>query len=218
MTKSVYLAEAQDEAVAAHDVELLLEHIKRLGIVPVETSGSWAHMGAVIANASLQAGIGYKSVVLPRVFALKEAWPDADTTSGVARRLLEGTLPLVLSWKGRKKLAVFEALTAAFLEIEIETVDDLHSAFKNPETSRVLTDRLNSIKGVKSKTVDYLAILVGIKDRVAIDSQLRAFAAAAGLETVDYARLAVAYAAASAVIGCTPAALDSAVWKHMSGS
>jgi hypothetical protein len=85
------------------------------GIVPTEDGLGWSHMGAVVADASLQAGIGYKHTVHPRVLALKEAWPDADTTSGVARRLDTGDLPAVLRWKGQRKIAVFEALVASFL-------------------------------------------------------------------------------------------------------
>lgn len=199
------------------DVQLLLDYIDSEGITPAESDEKWSHMGAVIADASLQAGVGYKNVVLPRVRALRQAWPDANTTSGLIRRLATGSLPTVLNWKGQKKLAVVDNLAAAFQELGIETTEDLYAAFEDPATREPLIARLRSISGVKNKTVDYLAILVGVDTRVAIDVQLTAFASAAGVESLTYEQLSELYISAAARLGCTPRALDAAVWKYMSG-
>ncbi|MDQ0030142.1 hypothetical protein [Arthrobacter bambusae] len=199
------------------DIQLLLQYIRQEGITPLLVGDEWSHMGAVITDASLQAGIGYKNVVLPRVRALRQAWPDADTTSGFVQRLGGGDLPSVLNWKGRKKLAIIENLAAALQELGIETTQDLYAAYTDPAKSEPLIARLRSISGVKNKTVDYLAMLVGIEERVAIDSHLIAFASAAGVDDMVYEQLSDMYIAAAARLGCTPRALDSAVWKYMSG-
>ncbi|MEZ2392072.1 hypothetical protein AB6813_21520 [bacterium RCC_150] len=199
------------------DIQLLLDYINQEGITPLQTADGWSHMGAVIADASLQAGIGYNNVVLPRVRALKQAWPDADTTSGLIKRLNSSSLSSVLNWKGRKKLAVVENLATAFEELGIETTGDLRAAYGVPEKCERLIARLMTISGVKNKTVDYLAILVGIEERVAIDSQLSSFASAAGVDDMTYEQLSDLYKAAAVRTNCTPRALDSAVWKYMSG-
>lgn len=128
-----------------------------------------------------------------------------------------GDLSSVLNWKGWKKLAIVENLAAALKELGIETTHDLHAAYKDPAQSKPLIAHLRTISGVKNKTVDYLAMLVGIEERVAIDSHLIAFASAAGVDDMTYEQLSDLYIAAAAKLGCTPRSLDAAVWRYMSG-
>lgn len=40
------------------DIQLLFDYIRQEGITPVPVEDEWSHIGAVIADASLQAGIG----------------------------------------------------------------------------------------------------------------------------------------------------------------
>lgn len=43
--------------------------------------GNYDHMGATIADAILQSGLKYDSVVRPRIKKIREIYPQANTTS-----------------------------------------------------------------------------------------------------------------------------------------
>ena len=67
-------------------VTLLVTHVdKVLGPGPFVAATGWPHMGAVLCDAVLQAGIGYDAVVKPAVLRLQADWPDADTLTGFRR-------------------------------------------------------------------------------------------------------------------------------------
>lgn len=173
-------------------------------------------MGAVLADASLQAGVRYATTVLPRVRRLLAEWPDAVTTSALIQRLDDPTTPVasVLSWKSEgKKLSIFRAL-AGFLHAEgIETTSQLRESLADA----AFRGQLRRIKGVGAKTVDYLSILTGSTDHAAVDSQLRAFARDAGVKATSYDDVRRAVLEAAAARGWAAGSLDAAIWAYQSG-
>jgi hypothetical protein len=60
------------------------------------------HIGALIADAALQAAIDFNSVVRPRVQRLLAAWPEADTVDLFLVRIAADE---VLDWKDAEKPA-----------------------------------------------------------------------------------------------------------------
>ena len=46
-----------------------------------DAATGYDHMGALLVDAALQAGIRYETVVWPRVTAVLEHYPEAQTTS-----------------------------------------------------------------------------------------------------------------------------------------
>jgi hypothetical protein len=63
------------------------------------------HIGALIADAALQAAIDFNSVVRPRVQRLLAAWPEADTVDLFLVRVAAEGLHEVLDWKDAEKPA-----------------------------------------------------------------------------------------------------------------
>src|SRR5206468_2458137 len=116
------------------------------------------HMGAVVADAVLQAGLNYASVVRPRVTAILQNYPDADRVSALAK-LVEGRqVAAFLSWGHPTKLDRFERLVLFLARNSVETSEDLRGCLGRSDF-RV---SLRTVSGVGPKTVDYLACLVGM--------------------------------------------------------
>lgn len=196
------------------DAAKVLAHIDEIGLVPPEDGGrGWTHMGAVIVDAALQAGVSYISVVLPRVRLLREQWPDAVTTSGFLARLEGDALAKVLTWDpAGKKLATATDLAALLAQEKVETVDDLRDVV----TDEAFRRRLRSVKGVGPKTVDYLAILAGAVDRSAVDVHLRRFVSEAGAGASTYEDMQRVIAEVAGERGWSVGALDAAIWQYQS--
>jgi len=173
-------------------------------------------MGAVIADAALQPRINYRYVVQPRVQELINAWPDAVTVTRFAQRMATEEIAVVLRWPYAAKLLVIAGLTRALTGLDVDTVTDLRDQLSEPQRRAVALRRLRAIHGVGPKTIDYLAILVGSEQHVAVDVHIRRFAYDAGLVPASYEQLRGVLVTAAEQRGCTPRALDAAVWTHMS--
>lgn len=172
-------------------------------------------MGAVLADAALQAGITYKTTVLPRVQELVRAWPEATTTSALVDRMRTEDVASVLDWKpDSKKMTTFQDLADFLLAEGVESTAQLNDSLGDESFRR----RLRTVKGVGLKTVDYLSILTGSTEHVAVDSQLRAFVRSAGVLTSSYQDVRAAITEAAAVRGWTAGSLDAAIWTYQSGT
>lgn len=176
---------------------------------PVE---SWDnHMGAILTDAVLQAGISYDTVVLPRVERIFTEHPDATTTSAFARLTKTYGLAYVLNWKGARKLRTLEELVSLLLENGVETTNQLRAWLETPAN----LERLKKIPGIKDKTAHYLQILVG-SQTVAVDRHLLRFVSDAGIPVSGYDEAHRLIREAAAVLGVEFSVLDSSIWRYMS--
>jgi hypothetical protein len=172
---------------------------------------AYQHMGAIIVDASLQAGLNYASVVRPRVHRLLESWPNSDTTTRFLDSCLRWGLVDVLRWSHPEKLQRALRLTMLLVAHRVDTVEDL-AAWAPAERDTLLT-----VPGVGPKTADYLASLAGAP-AVAIDRHLEQFAMLAGIAVVGYDSLADTYRKAAGMLDVDLSALDRAIWALMSSN
>jgi hypothetical protein len=114
----------------------------------------------------------------------------------------------------QKKLGVIKDLADVLQAASIETTSDLAAAYADDQAAAALTSSLRKVNGVGSKTIDYLAILVGSDQHVAVDQHLRAVAQEAGVTNRSYSELRGLYTAVARHRGWTPGELDRAVWLH----
>jgi hypothetical protein len=192
--------------------EQIAEYVRSLPDFPKETTMErWRHMGAMLTDAVLQAGIGYEAVVLPRAKQIWAGYPEAATTSAFARLIKERGAGLLLDWKGKKKLATLEELVKLLLENGVETEDELRSWLEQPAN----VERLKQIKGLKDKTADYLQILVGMHT-VAVDRHLFHFLEDAGVPKKTYNEAHQVIREAAVLLGVESSALDANIWRYMS--
>jgi len=165
------------------------------------------HMGALLTDAILQAGLRYETVVLPKVLRVKDTYPEAFTTSGFLNILEARGYQEVLQWKDEEKPDRLKRLATFLQERNVETVEDLKTWLERPQSRKELL----GIKGVGPKTADYLALLAGLP-RVAVDRHIKSFCAEAGIKK----NVARAVKEAAEELGTDVVCLDYSIWFYMS--
>lgn len=196
------------------DAQALLAYLDAHSIAVVPIRRGWSHMGAIIADAALQRRQRYGSTALPRVRALQAAWPDAATTTGFLARVRDGgDLHAVLSWQGIDRIEQMVAMATVLEDLGIDTSQELGLALRGDDRAAVRRV-FGRVRHVGRKTLDYLDVLTGSKDAVAIDVRVRHVAGEAGIEDSSYGHLAGVVRAAAAIRGCAASDLDAALWAH----
>ncbi|GAA1859569.1 hypothetical protein GCM10009836_44730 [Pseudonocardia ailaonensis] len=188
-------------------VVALLTKVGRLPGFPdfpgVEAGGArYQHMGALLADAALQAAIDFDSVVKLRVEKLLVAWPDAVTVDTFRARVAAEGLGGVLDWKHPEKLARALRLADLLAAEGVQTVDQLRSWCQLPDSR----SKLLKIKGVGEKTADYVAVLAG-GQAIAVDRRIRAFVGSGSGEEIRSLLTAVA-----SELNLDLGVLDRVVW------
>jgi hypothetical protein len=171
----------------------------------------YGHMGATIVDAMLQAGLRYETVVKPRVDKIHHEYPDAKTTSGFSDLIKTQDLKKILDWNNSEKPNRIIDVTNFFLNESIENEPQLKVWLENEEN----LVKLDGVKGVGNKTLDYFKFLTGIPT-TAIDRHLLNFLNSAGITTNSYqeAKEMVNKTADSLKVDRT--LLDHSIWKYMS--
>ncbi len=196
--------------IAARRVADLAEADGALWDTPALRPAS-GHMGAVLADAVLQAGINYASVVRPRVAAILYRYPTATRASTVMDLVQTGQAPSFLSWDHETKIQRFERLVRFLVFRSVDTVDDLRSSLE----CEAFRAGLQELSGIGPKTVDYLACLVGM-DSVAVDRHVRAYAFRAGVLSHDYDFLREVFCGAADLLSVSRRSLDAWIWRRES--
>ena len=165
-------------------------------------------MGALLTDAGLQAGISYRTVVVPRVARLVATWPDARTVTNFLHRIDDEGLHEVLDWPDPEKPGRIRRLADLLSAEGVDTVDDLAEWVGQPESRA----KLKALKGIKDKTADYIANLAG-KPVAAVDRHLRTFVEGSGVKAESYNDVHRLLACVATVLGVDLGALDRMIWK-----
>jgi hypothetical protein len=168
------------------------------------------HMGALIVDAVLQAGIHYESVVKPRVLRIQRDFPEALSTSAFLEVLSKVGSEKLLDFRGDKPMRVLE-VTCLLRYEGIESVSQLADWLGKKDNK----DRLSQIKGIKNKTVEYMRILAGA-DSIAIDRHLMNFLKAAKIDCVTKDEASKVISATATLLGMNMSHYDHSIWTYMS--
>ncbi|WP_417788704.1 hypothetical protein [Terasakiella pusilla] len=174
---------------------------------------TYYHMGAVLADSILQAGLNYKSVVRPRVQKILRSFPDRDKTSDLLNIVNQNGVSKLLNWQHHQKIERFEQLVLFLHQHNIETVQELRAHLRKAE----FCDDLQSVNGIGPKTVDYMACLVGI-DSIAVDRHIRNFAQKVGIDANDYVFLRNVFSYAADLLAISRRDFDAWIWRKESSS
>jgi hypothetical protein len=176
-----------------------------------ETRPVYDHMGALVADCVLQAGLNYKTVVLPRITAILTDHPGRDRVATLLPLVKAEGTGAFLNWTHFEKIDRFDALVGF---LEGQAVDDVSDLRKAMETAE-FAPALRAVRGVGPKTVDYMGGLAGL-DTVAVDRHIRTFAKRAGVEDDGYEHLRKAFCAAADLLGVPRRQFDGWVWRFES--
>lgn len=170
---------------------------------------TYIHAGALLADAVLQAGLSYRSVVLPRVKRILKDFPDADRVSSLICIVKKGGTVDLLDWRHPTKAERFEHLVMFLHKSRVDTTEDIRDALKS---DAFCTD-LQSLHGVGPKTIDYMGCLVGIES-IAVDRHIRTFAVRAGVNRDDYDFLKSTFCCAADLLSISRREFDAWVWSR----
>ena len=167
------------------------------------------HLGAVLADSVLQAGLNYTTVVRPRVLAILRSHPHCHSISSLVSLINDGETHAFLNWRHHEKVSRFEALVVFLQKWGIEDVVDLRASLASDQ----FCDAILNVKGIGPKTVDYMACLVGI-DSIAVDRHVRTFAKAIGVENDDYHFLRASFCYAADLLSLPRREFDAWLWRR----
>lgn len=177
------------------------------------TGAGYDHMGAVITDTVLQAGLNYSTVVLPRVQTLIQRWPSACNTSTFSSLINRFGIKDVICWKDDEKPRRIECLTDFFIKQHVETELECRQ-WLSVECN---LDSLRQVRGIGPKSVDYLKSLVGVP-AVAVDRHIRTFVSWAGVSLFEYEDIRQVVCEAAEILGHGYCDLDHAIWQYVSTS
>lgn len=188
-------------------------YAKELGadIERQEIRPAYDHMGALLADSVLQAGLNYNSVVRPRITTILTSFPDQNRTSLLVDLVHRGDTTTFLNWTHSEKVNRFEALVTFLSNASVEYVDDLKECL----VDRAFLVSLRAVRGIGPKTVDYMGCLVGI-DSVAVDRHVRTFAKRVGVMEDDYDFLKIVFCYAADLLSVSRREFDAWVWRRES--
>lgn len=196
-----------------HAARLIANHAKARGLPQnaISSRVHFAHMGALLCDSVLQAGVNYRTVVAKRTRRVIEKFPYANDLLGIRVALNRHGSEFFLDWNHQEKVSRFNDLVR-FMEFEaIGSVHRLRDWMSGAEAR----SRLQSVRGVGPKTFDYMACLIGI-ECIPIDRHLRTFASSAGVEDNDYDSLHRSFALAADLLRIRRSHLDWWVWTTVS--
>jgi hypothetical protein len=198
---------------ALTSARLVADHAERLGIGAISTIDREpeSHLGAVLADSVLQAGLNYRTVVKVRVDRIKFLFPQTAQLPGILEVINKGQVSDLLLWRHSTKIDRFIRFAAFLGRHQLEDVCRLREWLQR----RDCRDHLMSVNGIGPKTVDYLCCLVGL-DCIAVDRHIRAFASAAGVPTTDYEALKTIISFAADLLGISRRNFDAWIWRHSS--
>lgn len=198
-------------------IEMLLaarciaNHAKEEGVLFKERRqrSTCEHLGAVLADSVLQAGLNYTTVVLPRVLAILRVHPNCNTISSIVSLIQNGEAGAFLNWRHHEKVNRFEALVVFLQRSGVEDIQDLRANL----TSEKFCKAIQAVNGIGPKTVDYMACLVGI-DSIAVDRHVRAFARAVGVKNENYHFLRESFCCAADLLSLPRREFDAWLWRR----
>lgn len=167
------------------------------------------HLGAVIADSVLQAGLNYTTVVRPRVLDILRAHPECLTISSLLSVIKNGGSGAFLNWRHHEKISRFEALVIFLHGWGIEDAEDLRAGLGTDE----FCCAIQTVNGIGPKTVDYMACLVGL-DTIAVDRHVRAFAKAVRVDNDDYQFLRETFCYAADLLSLPRREFDAWLWRR----
>jgi len=147
----------------------------------IDNSLKYNHIGALITDIILQAGLNYNTVVKPRVQKILLHFPEAETVIGFQKLIGLYGLQSIIYWDDAIKLGRINAVIDFLSVNKVNTCIEL----KNYLTLKGNQQQLLDLKGIGPKTVDYLLKLLGF-DTVAVDRHIVSFIRSAGVNEENY--------------------------------
>jgi len=198
---------------ALYAARCIADHALRVGVLASRglSRPVYGHMGAALADCTLQAGLNYSTVVRPRITSILRFFPDAKTVNTLIGVIEKEGVQKFLQWKHPERISRFENLIRFMTETGIDSTSDLCEALGDA----AFTIEIRKIRGIGPKTIDYMGCLVGL-DCIAVDRHIKNFAETAGLEKNSYDYLKETFNFAADLLSVSRREFDASIWQYQS--
>ena len=172
-----------------------------------------SHLGAVLTDIVLQAGLNYKTVVLPRVLRVYKKYNSAYNLNSLVNTIDDIGLERFLDWKNQIKLKRFESIIEYLINNSIQTTDELLIHLnKEPNIENFLL-----VQGIGNKTIDYFFKLMHV-ETITVDRHIVNFLNQAEVNFNNYhsAKRIVEFTAD--ILNVSRRDIDYSIWNYMSGN
>jgi hypothetical protein len=168
-------------------------------------------LGAILVDAVFQAGLNYRTVVLPRVYAVARGFPGLDSLSQLESALPTKGFSSALNWNHPEKPARLRELVVYFRRQGLETLWDLHRWLSSSANRLALL----GVRGIGPKTVDYLSKLLGLPT-IAVDRHAHRLLRDAGIVSRGYLEARRILEFAADLLSISRWAFDRLMWQTLS--
>lgn len=196
------------------EINKLVEYIenhKNFNIIKSNSCFYNNHLGAVLTDIVLQAGLNYKFVVLPRVLNICKNYDSAHDLKGLLKVVDSIGIDSFLMWNNETKINRFNSVLEYLIENSINNTFEL---VEHLDDCRNI-EHLLSIKGIGNKTIDYFLKLMHV-ETIAVDRHIIGFLNKANVNFSNYhnAKKIVEYTAD--ILDISRRDIDYSIWFHMS--
>ena len=195
------------------EARMVANYAKSIGLsnVKIVNRDPAYHLGAALADAILQAGVNYETVVRMRVERIQTLYPCSSHMQGLRTTLSDNGLSDYLLWKHETKINRFSSLTNLVDNAGIKSTGDLKIWLCGPCSRREML----SLNGIGPKTYDYISGLVGI-DRIAVDRHIVKFVKLAGSSAKNYEDVQKVASFAADLLNVRRRVFDASIWNFVS--
>lgn len=135
----------------------------------------------ILFDCAFQAGLNYRTVVLPRVVELANRFPSAVTIDEVALIIRTKKFRNAIRWAHPEKPRRMKDLVQFFSSHGLVGVSDIRNWLSTSENR----EKLLLLRGIGPKTVDYLSKLLG-DQTIPVDRHMIRWIEKAGMTIIDY--------------------------------
>lgn len=194
------------------------------GFQLVEAGTPSKHVGRVIVDWVLQVGHDYEGRVRRAVQLILQQ-EQADTISGFIELIENRRLADIINFKTNNTKTVLLSAARFFQRNGVNTFDELYVWLESEENRNNLLTVNSGLKGsvfrVADKTADYIRVLVGHWDAVAVDKGIHGLLArmlrlpkSRKSKKWPYKEKRTIVQLAALHLGCTPRDLDRSLYRH----
>lgn len=188
-----------------------IENHQEFNIIKSNTCFYNTHLGAVLTDIILQAGLNYNTVVFPRVINVFNNFDRASDLNGLTDIINDIGLEKLLNWKNEVKIKRFQSVLEYLKNNSIQTTTELliHLSYKDNVKNFL------SIPGIGNKTIDYFFKLMHL-ETIAVDRHIIQFLTLANIDFHNYqtAKKIVEYTAD--ILNISRRDIDYSIWHYMS--
>ena len=169
------------------------------------------NMAATLSDAILQAGMNYKTVVMPRISDILYRYSNFTSTCDFI--ILFQTVPIeqIIKWKNKKKQNTLCNLAWLLYNEGVNSEEDFRQWGRVSENE----EKLLALDGIGYKTADYLKLLSGL-ETIPVDRHLFKFLKDSEIPITTYYDASYIFKSAAKELNIEERLLDKIIWDYMS--